>query len=598
MDILEQHYGRVREDEQLLVDFPGFADKVAWLLQQCCGPETRTHDNACFELSSGASYPAGTVLGQPKAYHTAAPAAAAMVPPGGACRFRAILQVAGAGAGTFKLVETNTFKDLPHLTLQLRAGTDASTKQVRQLLRETSLPAARLHLYSYLFTFLTPIYLGAFQFLAFRLGEVKAECAQLTASLHEMHAAKNGLEAELRNTQVAAARASEEHIKQLENSGTTIKDLKTRLEAAEASSKALSEQLAALHAEHAAARERIFSLEEEGAELASAKSELEVELAERLTQLQEATVRAEGAEAAAGQVAQRCQGFEAALRQADMRIEEWKKMAAGHESKASDTAAEVVSLRDRCAATAQENAKLMQQLQEKIEAVAKAEKETAQVRDALYKAEYTASEAGKKRAKAEEAAEIAQKAANKAAAELEETKTKVQSNDKMIAWLNKQLTAAQLNTGNGNSRPRGPSGSSVAPSAAAPLSSMPSAATLRSFGGTTGMPLHAVSAVGTPSGAPMPLTPGKSWCTITPEHSTHFLDRGFHHPGQLEPIQTKANNRKPQGEKRDGVLQSSEGKMCSNGTPRDSLKKDKEELVEGPEPRPPLPRTALFTPST
>ena len=68
------------------------------------------------------------MLEQPRIYN---PAAGAVPSPGGGCRFRAILQVSGASSGNLKLVETNTFKDLPHLTLQLRAGTDASIKQAR-----------------------------------------------------------------------------------------------------------------------------------------------------------------------------------------------------------------------------------------------------------------------------------------------------------------------------------------------------------------------------------------------------------------------------------------------------------------------------------
>ena len=113
LDILEQHYGRVREDEHLLVDFSGFAEKVGWLLQQCC---TDTATEASYQQQNSPSFASTASLPSP--------------PPS---KFRAILQVAGANSGALKLVESNTFKDLPHLTLQLRGGTDASIKQASRV---------------------------------------------------------------------------------------------------------------------------------------------------------------------------------------------------------------------------------------------------------------------------------------------------------------------------------------------------------------------------------------------------------------------------------------------------------------------------------
>jgi len=133
LDILEQHYGRVREEEQLLVDFAGFAEKVAWLLNQCCGNCDEKDSHSAIEKS----HTEGTIPVQPPRHLSAPPPPfEPAVVKERQCKFRAILNVygSGPGAGLLRLVESNTFKDLAHLSLQLRAGTDSSIKQVNPLL--------------------------------------------------------------------------------------------------------------------------------------------------------------------------------------------------------------------------------------------------------------------------------------------------------------------------------------------------------------------------------------------------------------------------------------------------------------------------------
>ena len=64
-------------------------------------------------------------------------------------RFQAVLHTQAAGQASLRVVENNDFKQLPHLTLALRPGSDAALKQ----------------------------------FLAFRLGELRSDCSQLSAEL-------------------------------------------------------------------------------------------------------------------------------------------------------------------------------------------------------------------------------------------------------------------------------------------------------------------------------------------------------------------------------------------------------------------------------
>lgn len=46
------------------------------------------------------------------------------------CRFQAVLQARGADS-VFKIVETNDFKQLAHIALAFRPGSDMAIKQVR-----------------------------------------------------------------------------------------------------------------------------------------------------------------------------------------------------------------------------------------------------------------------------------------------------------------------------------------------------------------------------------------------------------------------------------------------------------------------------------
>ncbi len=439
LDVADHQYGRIREEEQLLVDFGGFADKLAWLLAQCC--------------SGRAPHPAD-----------------ATEPP--SSRFRAILQAAGPGAGAFKLVETNSFKDLPHLALQLRSGTDASIKQ----------------------------------FLAFRLGEVRTDCARLQKALNEALDAKALLETDLSAEKAAAAAAGADHAAAAESAAAEIADLRNRLIAAEASAEGLKHELGATRAELAAACDACAAAEATAAQLQRAKSEADVELAERLAQLQEASARGDAAEAAAAQMAQRCQGFEAALRQAEARIDEWKGIAAGHESKVSAAEQEAAELRQRAATAGQEAAAMAQRLEERNGAAVEREKEAVELQMALAEAQRREEEARGKVEAAEAGVAAAEASAAAAVTQMGELEKKAQSSDKMVAWLNKQLTAVQLQAGVVARGPRGLTSTAAPP----PLAAAPSAASLR---------------YSTPQGAPMPVTPSKSWPgTIAPELSAASLD--------------------------------------------------------------------------
>lgn len=88
LEVSEEDFQSLKVDQGILVDFANFPGKIISLLERC--------------ISSQASD----------------------MP-----RFQAVLFVKG-GDSVFKIVETNDFKQLPHITLSFRPGNDASVKQV------------------------------------------------------------------------------------------------------------------------------------------------------------------------------------------------------------------------------------------------------------------------------------------------------------------------------------------------------------------------------------------------------------------------------------------------------------------------------------
>ena len=342
-DIHEQQYGHIRDEEQLLVDFAGFADKAAWLLDQCTMSNAQNN------------------------------------------KFRAVLY---SNTGMLKLLESNSFKDLAHLSLRLKSGTDATIKQ----------------------------------FLSFRLHEIKEECARLSASLNDALGHTASLQAEL--STVVAANQSQQ--KKMEGQESSIATLQSQLERAQSVVRRLEEEQK--EAKETAAT--LISTKEALDSMQQANLRLQNQVLELKNALKEAKTGREAAEAAAAQVAQRCQGFEAALRQAELRTEEWKGIANGYETKSNEVSAEVVKLRKQCLERETELGKTQQQLATQETLALQAQRETKEALDRV--------------AAVGASAMATQQAASAALSSLEESKKKAEANEKMIAWLNKQLTAAQI----------------------------------------------------------------------------------------------------------------------------------------------------------
>lgn len=172
LEVGEEEYALLRADQGIRVDYANFPGKLIGLLDKCiaCQGEDLPRcgcggDRVC--RSSGCRR-AGTAGLPCSPYSHPEPHQPDIRSP--ARRFQAVLHTGpaaagsggaaassgggGAGVATFRVVENNDFKQLAHISLAFRAGSDAAVKQ----------------------------------FLAFRLGELRTDCSQLSAELERTQA--------------------------------------------------------------------------------------------------------------------------------------------------------------------------------------------------------------------------------------------------------------------------------------------------------------------------------------------------------------------------------------------------------------------------
>lgn len=148
LEVSEEDFQTLKIEQGILVDFANFSGKIVDLLKRCIA--SREED----------------------------------VP-----RFRAVLALRG-GESVFKMVETNDFKQLPHITLSFRCGNDLAIKS----------------------------------FLAFRLTEVKDECRGLSGALSSTTTSLQQHSAQLEDKQLALADMETRYSRLLLEADASAKD--------------------------------------------------------------------------------------------------------------------------------------------------------------------------------------------------------------------------------------------------------------------------------------------------------------------------------------------------------------------------------------
>ena len=109
LDVGEQDFHHLKRDQSLLVEFPVFPSKMIELIELCLNlnSSSNNHTNSCGSQQASSS---SSMLN---------------VSEYSSSTFTANLEMT---SGVFTIVESNKFKQLTHITLQLRPGNDAAIK--------------------------------------------------------------------------------------------------------------------------------------------------------------------------------------------------------------------------------------------------------------------------------------------------------------------------------------------------------------------------------------------------------------------------------------------------------------------------------------
>lgn len=109
LDVGEQDFHHLKRDQSLLVEFPVFPSKMIELIELCLNlnSSSNNHTNSC------------------GSQHASSSSSMLNVSEYSSSTFTANLEMT---SGVFTIVESNKFKQLTHITLQLRPGNDAAIK--------------------------------------------------------------------------------------------------------------------------------------------------------------------------------------------------------------------------------------------------------------------------------------------------------------------------------------------------------------------------------------------------------------------------------------------------------------------------------------
>ncbi|PSC69139.1 spindle assembly abnormal 6-like protein [Micractinium conductrix] len=446
LEVGEEEYAVLRQEQDIRVDFANFPGKLIGLLDKCIGE--REKDLPRFQAvlhtvaqPGGASSPYGAHHASTHLPHSPPPASPT--------------------PSTFRVVENNDFKQLPHISLAFRPGSDAAVKQ----------------------------------FLAFRLGELRIDRDDLSAQLEHTQSERNSLQTALAEARRSGATAREQHERLLleseadakareaavtEAKGKELAELREAAlrERAALDSKyrdqleAVQSRAAALDAEGRALREQKYGLDARVSELSHKlgaaegsnrsltaeleqlraahatlgvqKAERDVELGEALTKLAALEDKVAGQRGLAAEQAQRIKDMEASLRQVEARAEELKAAAQGHEGRAAEAAGELARANAALEKLGNDLAREREKVRRKAAIIGRQEEELAARERAAEDSAARARELQRELERASADADSLRREVGELRGKLDESKEQMASNDQMIRWLNNQITETQI----------------------------------------------------------------------------------------------------------------------------------------------------------
>ncbi|KAL3143105.1 hypothetical protein ABBQ38_003378 [Trebouxia sp. C0009 RCD-2024] len=398
LEVSEEEFQSLKVEQGILVDFGNFPGKVITLLQKCI-------------LAQSDETP----------------------------RFQAVLSARGADS-IFKIVETNDFNQLPHITLAFRPGNDVAVKQgdrdATQLKLEDTLQQLTESREVHERTLLEQQAHSKTKD-AIALEEKTKELSQLKATLDQD---RERLEAKYREQLDAlTSRAGD-----LDTENRQLRSLKYELDSKVSE---LSHKLGTAKGNCKSMEEELARLQSQNMQLSKSKSERDVEANELQAKLRSADEKVQAQKDHLAEQNQRCKDLEASARQLEERCTELKESAAGHELRAKEAAAEVLK-GNRIIEKVSNDLRMAKEKARRKQAIIGRQEEELAARDSSLDAMQ------KEQASSSRQVEHLQED-NKALkdeitslkSKLEECKGQLQSNEQMIRWLNNQVNEAQLQFG-------------------------------------------------------------------------------------------------------------------------------------------------------
>ncbi len=395
LELDSRSYERLRRQESLLVDFTEFLNNIVWLLEQVRGAARETR----------VLHPSADQATEAAARRT----------------FRAVLcggaeSLSQSSPTTLQIKEHTAFRELAHLTLPIQENTDKGmarflSSRLTELVRENQQCRDTID--------------GLEQ--ESRALEEKLAAAQQQMSadtnMHSNEASTWKMQCDMLRSQVASIKDQNEFLKgQLRVAETGAARDKVLLAEAEATRTALREESAAL-------REKMETNVRTQANLEETRTHHEREIA-RLRDL--------------------CEGYKSASDMADARVEDWKRMAKSHEEQAGKMSRELQALEQKLAKANHEVEQTRKHSHESEHRAAQRDALMQTQEEALKSAQSRVTDLQQQQRVLEAQLDDARKHLEESKTQAAETAKKYENSEKMIVWLNKQLTSIQLGGSSAN----------------------------------------------------------------------------------------------------------------------------------------------------
>eukprot|EP00198_Chlamydomonas_reinhardtii_P007749 XP_001697086.1 predicted protein [Chlamydomonas reinhardtii] len=475
LEVSEEDFQSLKNDQGILVDFASFPGKIISLLEKC-------------------------ILAQ----------------PGDSPRFQAVLTIRG-GESVFKIVEINDFKQLPHITLAFRPGNDSVVKQflafrlseVKGTCHDLSDDLSRTR--DDRDSMVAQLAQCRQQLAQLReqydkhLLEVQAQAKTQQASAHEerireksqlkdqFEKERGEMEGRYRdqiaalNTRLGELDTENRKLREVKYElDTKVSELSHKLGSSEGSNRSLEEETA-----------RLRSLNQQ---LSSSKHELEIQLNEAKAKVLALDEKAQSQGDVIEQQRGRLRDMEAALRQTEQRCADLRDTLASAEGRAKEAQAEVLKGNQAIEKLTNDLRLAKEKTKRKAAIILRQEEELQEREQSLANATRDVGVLGQQAESLRKDVASLHSENDSLRSKLEDSKQQLQSNEQMIRWLNQQVTEAQLHASGATVAGSRMPPPSVAATPAVGLLAAPGPSTAYKPGGTTSRYASTLGVTGLSSG--------------------------------------------------------------------------------------------------